>query len=457
LCFVSEATRILSKYYVLTASKVGDSLKVAPYTGPMGELDILVSRVHGIRGGTAGRARVITSKGTYWMYDEKPPFTIPAGPCRIEDGEAVLNAPGTSGLRIRYVTKKPVEVEAGKTTTIDISGKLSIAVDPTSSELVWKPGQPAIFPYTIRIGENIGVVRVGDDISRQVFVVKVLDSDGKAVADTRGSDTGGPTPRCVVAVPEIKPGDYTLRFSLRTGTELDDLSASRGVRIAHPADLSGSDLHVRLHGAYEAALNSGDPILTAGARRRFLRLCFRETAIQPGEKMRLDKPSQTVAGNFPGADKLSAVITWQPRDMGLEVEADVTDASFSTSAPEGKEWNSSCLEVFVSANGLNDRIFHLFIVPEGPESAPRMRTTMAKLDTVVLEGVTARWKRTTGGYWVKALIPWGVLPGFEKDWEILPVEAAVDTMTRRGQVQLRMCASPKPFATTYGYAGLRAK
>lgn len=156
-------------------------------------------------------------------------------------------------------------------------------------------------------------------------------------------------------------------------------------------------------------------------------------------------------------DKFSASVRWYPEKDYLRVRTEVTDATFSTDSPEDKPWLKSCIEIIVSATGLDEDRCQFFIVPEGPGDNPRMLAVHRQSVGIGTEGMKAWWKRTEKGYVIDARIPWTKLPNYNKNWKTMPVELAVETVTLDGRVQMTMNGTKEPWRYAKGYAGLKRK
>lgn len=256
----------------------------------------------------------------------------------------------------------------------------------------------------------------------------------------------------MVNVPDLKPDTYTIVASINTRTELGVLWSKRSVRIG-PSPL---DVYDRLSERYTEALKSEDQRQIIAAHNALLLACFKP-AIRIDKPCRLDQESQANDTFFAGADKVSAVIKWHPENEGLRVIADVTDVYLSTHAPASLPWNSSCLEIFVCASGLAKDICQFFIVPEGPEDSPRLRAVRTVTNPIDTSGIQARWKRTTTGYSVDALIPWEKISGYREGSRFVGVNAAIDSSTPGGRVQLVMNGRGQPWHDPHAFALLRIR
>jgi hypothetical protein len=183
------ASKVASKFYVFKSSDTGDSLTVEPFTGPLGQLNIKIGSVRGLKGGTAGGAYVLTPNGMYEFRSEKPPFTIPAGKCRVYYGDAVLDSQTGSAVKIRYSTKKPITVEPNKATLLEVAGDLSLAIDPTAKSLTWQPGQTTGVTWAMKIGGDISVDAIGEQNDAGAPVIKLFDAKGDVVAKLKAGST----------------------------------------------------------------------------------------------------------------------------------------------------------------------------------------------------------------------------------------------------------------------------
>lgn len=203
-------------------------------------------------------------------------------------------------------------------------------------------------------------------------------------------------------------------------------------------------------------VKSGSAAKIDKARSDFLAVACKGV-IELYEDKTIDRADQANSDDYPGSEKLSAVVMWYPEQDRLRVRADVTDANFSTKTTPLREWEAACIEVFVCPSGVDSDITQLLIVPEGPENAPRMRAMRAAKYPMDTSGITASWKRTEKGYTVEANIPWSKLKGYKDSYSTIPVELAVDGKAGSWAVQCRMNASPNCPRSVRGYALLRMK
>lgn len=185
-----DAARVGSKFYDFRASNVGDSLTVKPFTGPFGQLEVKVGTVQGLKGGRIGRtAYLLTPSGLYECEDSEPPFTVPAGKCRVWGGEAVLDSASGHDVNIRYSTRKPVEIRPDKTTELEITGALSLALEPDKPKLTWVPGETTDLTWFITIGDSITVDAIGDQRTLGAPVIKLFGAKGNMAAKTNAGYT----------------------------------------------------------------------------------------------------------------------------------------------------------------------------------------------------------------------------------------------------------------------------
>ncbi len=203
---------------------------------------------------------------------------------------------------------------------------------------------------------------------------------------------------------------------------------------------------------YVEYLNEGNAEEAAGARETMLAKWFKPR-IKPGQACLVNDESQLNAGAFPGADKLSGVVTWYPGADYLRVRAEVTDAFFSTFVEKDDYWKASSVEVFASASGVDEDTIQYIIVPEGAGGIPRIHP----YHDASLDGLISAWKRTDDGYVVDIKIPWACLKGYEPGWPVLPVKVAINSKTDNGRTQLVFGRTGPAWASPRAYAGLEAK
>jgi hypothetical protein len=228
-------------------------------------------------------------------------------------------------------------------------------------------------------------------------------------------------------VPKTLKGNYTVQIALDTQTGLGILTSQTVVPVAYPE-------------FDRKAAATPSP-----------------KTVRPGQELVLDKQEQSLNDGWPGPEALRAVVKLYPEKERLRMAAQVCDARFATETPERMEWEASCVELFVSATGLDKDLVHVLAVPEGPENAPRMRGYAVNAPDVDLAGLTGSWKRTGGGYDMEVAIPWSKLPHYSKDSRFIAMEAAVDTEVPFGLCQLRLNSTTAPQRGTAGFSRLMMK
>lgn len=183
------ASKVAGKFYAFKASHVGDSLTVEPYTGPLGQIDIRFGLVQGLKGKPVGGAYLLTPNGFYELMDDEPPFTVPAGPCRVYYAMGDLDSQTGPDLNIRYSSAKPVTVEPNKAAFLEIAGDLSMRVGPKSGVLTWESGKTTDLHWNIKIGDSITVDGIGQQNDSDAPTIKLFDAKGKMAAKIKAGFT----------------------------------------------------------------------------------------------------------------------------------------------------------------------------------------------------------------------------------------------------------------------------
>jgi hypothetical protein len=254
-------------------------------------------------------------------------------------------------------------------------------------------------------------------------------------------------------VPKTLKGKYTVQISLATGTDLGMLASKKAIEVEYSQRDRKLDAHASLQKQLVLAMASKNHAKIDKARKALIKASFPKV-IKPGQELVLNKQEQSCNDSYPGPDTLRAAVKFYPENDCLRVATRVIDANFSTKTPDRTEWEGSCIELFVSATGLDGDLVQLFAVPEGPENAPRMRGCGKNLAAVDMGGATGSWKRTDDGYELEVAIPWSKLPHYSKDGEFVTVEIAVDTKVPEHLCQLRSNGTINPQEHTTGFSRL---
>ncbi|MCL5104575.1 MAG: hypothetical protein M1133_10765 [Armatimonadetes bacterium] len=185
--------------------------------------------------------------------------------------------------------------------------------------------------------------------------------------------------------------------------------------------------------------------------------------VKPGRQCRISGEAKCNLGDYPGANKLGAVVTWTPGKRSLRVKADVVDRHYSTDAPENSPQDASCIELYVCPSGTYRDLNEFTIVPGGAGGKARViarrdpNDIYGEVKSPASLGVKATWKRTPRGYRIDATIPWNAIKGYERNWTLMPVDAAIYSQVDGEQVQMTMGAPGDPATEFFTYPALTAR
>lgn len=442
---LGNITQIGDHFYSIKSSGIGDRITIERYEGPVGELVVSSSGVGG-KPAEPVAVGVIGEQG-YFAAGTDRPLRVPAGKYRL--ALCSLNVKGsdnaTNPLHLHCGSTQFVDIEAGKKTGLDFSGKLGLDIAPGVKVLKSKPGEPVKFECDFRVGEVGAVSRVCEENHSYESSAQFFDANNKLLASVpvrnACSNCGGAC-ELEIKAPDLKPGSYLLRLSTNTKSVLGTVVGERQFVVVDPAyDVMCAE--------YAKARNAGDAIGAERVREKLLSQWFNRT-IEPGKMLKMDSESQVNEGKHPGTEVFSGTVAWFAETDHIRARAEVTDLHFAVDAPKDEPWRKSCLELFISPGGLNETINQFFIIPEGDNGTPRVVAVHAK-DT---QGISAAWKRTEKGYIIDVKIPWSKLRGYKKDWTRMPVDAAIDTQTPDGRVQYVLSGVSRPWDESSGYVAL---
>lgn len=187
--FLQPAVKVARKYYVFKPSDVGDSLAVEPYTGPMAKLEVKVGAIQGLGGEVTGCPDILSPNGLYEFGSENMPIELPAGNCGVHACPIVLHSKSGKDLRLAFSTCRMIDLEADRLTILEVSGDLSVAIDPDKKDLVWSPGSVNSLDWAIKIGDGFELEAISDENRALAPIVKLFDSAGKMAAKTKAGFT----------------------------------------------------------------------------------------------------------------------------------------------------------------------------------------------------------------------------------------------------------------------------
>lgn len=181
-----KVAKVGSRFYSISASKMGDRMIIAPYTGPMGKLLVKGTSIQGAKAVT-GAMSITGGPGSYDINrtGEKE-VLLPVGKYRI--GTCSLSLPSSATpIPLSCTVDTPVEVKPDATATVSIGGKLALAIDPSVKNLVWKPGQTETLEWVIKIGDNASFSSLGQSSASPR--VKFFNAKGKLVHSCKAGYT----------------------------------------------------------------------------------------------------------------------------------------------------------------------------------------------------------------------------------------------------------------------------
>jgi hypothetical protein len=188
--------------------------------------------------------------------------------------------------------------------------------------------------------------------------------------------------------------------------------------------------------------------------------------VTAGQTCALNEVGQCNFGTYPGAGKLAANVTWLPAKDCLRVKADVTDRFFAPSALNEAPEDGSSVQLFVCPSGQVLDTNVVTVVPSGAGGKARVTVACGQYGPSSADSkdcatranaISGAWKRTGKGYTLDVKIPWSVLRGTYDGWKLLPVDAAVNTWSSDGRLQLIMSKLGDPTSEPFIYAALKLK
>ena len=399
-----------------------------------GSLRVYSSNIGGLKA-VSGRIYVTGLSGDYDDFSTDKPVTLPTGEYELSRFRLITE----SGVTLFGKFQKPLTIEAGKQTNIDISGPLKLEV----TRLIGAANQIGNISWRIKVGDIAYIDNV--DGLPNPPVVRFYGNDGKLINTAPmeySIDHFFNYPVYNVIIPSLPVGRYKFDVTFNLGADTKPLTTSAELKV-RDFDMEAYEKYFT---AYNHAPRGGDTSEQSNARQKLLD-CFKKNTVEPGEAVRLSDKLQVSEGAFLGPDKFSATLTWNPEADALRLEMDVIDAYYSISPDEDKPWDASSVEVlFCPFNGGRYDVTQITFNPTGSDGKARIFPSYIK-------GVSATWSRTEKGYIIKANIPWNAILGFQKGSPLLPVQAQINTNTPNGSASLAMTELGEPWATVT-YAGL---
>jgi hypothetical protein len=247
-------------------------------------------------------------------------------------------------------------------------------------------------------------------------------------------------------------------LSLDTKSKLGVLKSRRPVVVIGPQ-------YQQCFTAYYKAQRSNSQKQMAEIRAKLIAIACK-TSIKPGARCSIGGAASANFGEYPGAGKLAANVTWLPGKDFLRVRADVTDRFFAPAGANESPEEGSSVQIFVCPSGSVTDVDAITLVPAGANGTARVSilcgqygpSSSDKEDCAKrAKSISAKWTRTGKGYTMDARIPWNLLRGYSAGWKALPVDAAINTAAPDGRAQLVMNKLGDPLMEPFIYSALRAK
>jgi hypothetical protein len=222
-------------------------------------------------------------------------------------------------------------------------------------------------------------------------------------------------------VPSLKPGTHKLTLVLDTKTPFGVLTAERTVKIEDP-------IIGKLQTAYKTARDAGNDFLARTACKKLIATRF-SNRIKPGQAYSIDKPNtmDTVA-----PEGFAVRITWYPEKDLLRAVVNAADPGYAACQDRDKRRNRGFVRLFVCPSGADQDIYQIYAAEGEKDGVAFVGAGQGERISEPGEGVPvkASWWRTPDGYKAEVRIPWSVLPGYQKEWAVMPVEAQVLSRTK---------------------------
>lgn len=399
-----------------------------------GSLRVYSSNIGGMKA-VSGWLLLSGATRSYDYESNGKPVDLPAGEYEISRFRLITE----SGVTLFGKFQKPVMIEAGRQTDIDISGPLKLE----ATRMIGTAKQVGSISWRINVADIAYIDNV-DGLPKPP-VVRFYNTDGKLIDTTEMEyifDKYLKYPVYNVIVPDLPVGRYKFDVTFDLGGGTKELTSSAELKV-RDFDL---EKYTKYFEMYNRAPRSGDTSEQSNARLELLD-CFRKTVVEPGMAVTLANKLQVSEGNFIGSDKFSGIFRWYPEADDLIVEIDVVDAYYSISNDEQNPWDASSVELlFCPFNGGRYDVTQITFIPTGTDGKARVFPENNR-------GVFAIWNRTKKGYTIKANIPWSSILGFQKGSPLLPIQAQINTRTPEGSSSLAMTELGEPWATVT-YAGL---
>lgn len=209
---LGRAVLIDDGLYSITVSPLGDTVTVAPFAGPVGQLS--VKALDGSN--NPGKPYLLTVRGAdleLQMLQAVPDtISIPAG---IYSEIGVVIAPlGTKGMDVMsgvpVRSKRPLEIKPDTLTTVTLGGPVTIEIGSGEGVITAKAGQSQSIPVRIMVGSE----PLGGNPEDRPAIARITDETGKVVYKSAIGSSYDPDNLTVQLPTKLKPGNYTLTVTL---------------------------------------------------------------------------------------------------------------------------------------------------------------------------------------------------------------------------------------------------
>lgn len=203
---------------------------------------------------------------------------------------------------------------------------------------------------------------------------------------------------------------------LDTKTPFGVLTAERTIKIEDPAI-------AKLQTAYKTAQDAGNDFLAQVACRKLIAKRF-SNRIKPGQAVTIDKPNNMDAVALKG---YCVQVRWYPEKDRLRAVVNAVDPNYAAGKDHEKRQYRARVDLFVCASGADQDIYEVYMLEGDKDGQAYASARQVGAPYVPDEKppVKTSWWRTADGFKAEVKIPWNVLPGYNKGWTVLPVEAQV--------------------------------
>lgn len=176
-----RVTKVGSKFYNITVNNLGDKVTIAPYTGEMGTLLVRGTNIQGLKASADSLAATSTC-GNYSVQNcGGKEVSLPVGKYHVNSCALIVKSADSRKLSMGCQLNSAVDVKPNAKSTVDIGGKLSMAIDPDQKVLTWTPGTNTL-TWVITLGYNVTLNSIGDrNNSSNTPIVKFFNNKGKLV------------------------------------------------------------------------------------------------------------------------------------------------------------------------------------------------------------------------------------------------------------------------------------